>query len=309
MLARAYLRTQDRLVVTARAFAIAGAFLGVIGILERVLGFELASFSGGTPRFDLAIGLIRVSGPYAVPEVYALALLICLAATLCWIQIAGRSVFLIGWGIAAVEIAAIGLTFFRAAWIGAVFVVFAAFGMRRARLTRAAVTAVVLGVLLLALYSQLQHVAAFSTRIHNTQNVQTRFATYDEALSIFAKSPVFGVGVNRYTSAALQLPTNADAVPYPHSSFLGLLAEQGAVGVLPLVFLLLAVTWLLRSFNRAAAEDEIDAAFGAFATGAAFAYLLMSLTLTMLPYGPTNGMFALVLGAVAGRGELDADPL
>ena len=35
--------------------------------------------------------------------------------------------------------------------------------------------------------------------------------------------------------------------------------------------------------------------------GVAVGYLLMSLTLTMLPYGPSNNFFLLMLGLVAAR--------
>jgi hypothetical protein len=36
-------------------------------------------------------------------------------------------------------------------------------------------------------------------------------------------------------------------------------------------------------------------------SGAAAGYLIMSLTLTMLPYGPSNAFFAALLGITVGR--------
>jgi hypothetical protein len=303
LLARAYVRTIGDTVRVARAFAAAGAILAVVGILERLLGFELASLSGGTPRYDLAIAATRVSGPYAVPEVYALALLICLAATLFWVQTTPAGA-VIGRCIVVCEIGAIGLTFFRAAWLAALVVVFAAYGLGRARFTRTATTAIVVGTAALLLYSQLSHLAAVSTRIHNTSNVSTRFATYHEAYAIFKGAPFFGVGVNRYTERALALPTEevsgADAVPYPHSSFMGLLAEQGVVGIVPFLALLGAIALMLRTFKRWETNDA-DRTLAGCTIGAAMAYVLMSLGLTMLPYGPSNALLAILLGVVAGR--------
>jgi hypothetical protein len=41
--------------------------------------------------------------------------------------------------------------------------------------------------------------------------------------------------------------------------------------------------------------------FSAALTGAALAYLAYSLTLAMLPYGPSNQFFAVLLGIAAGR--------
>ncbi len=78
----------DRIRRLAGALMIAGGVLGAIGIAERIFGFELASVTGGSVRFDAVIDQTRISGPYPVPEPYALTLIVCFAATLYWVHFA-----------------------------------------------------------------------------------------------------------------------------------------------------------------------------------------------------------------------------
>ena len=74
----------------ALSLMVAGGALAAIGIAEHLFGFELASLSGSTARFDQSIGVVRISGPYAAPEVFGLSLVLCLAATCLWLQMRPR---------------------------------------------------------------------------------------------------------------------------------------------------------------------------------------------------------------------------
>lgn len=286
------------------ALTIAGLLLAVIGIAERLLGFELASLSGGVPRFDSALGFVRISGPYPVPEVFALSLVVCLVATLYWTQLRGREAYLVGGFVMLLEVTAIGLTFFRVAWIAAAVVLLVGLGFRRRRYIRAVGVLAFAGVVLALLFTQLQRVPAVSARIRNSENIDTRLATYRQGFQVFRKSPLFGVGVDRYPKVAKSLPrvtrAGAEAVPFPHSSFEGMLAEQGLVGFGVLAVVVLAVWRLLHAFLRQA-RSRADSLLASAAIGAAIAYVLFSLTLTMLPYGPSNALFLALLGLVAGR--------
>jgi len=107
------------------SLAFAGGILGAIGVAERVFGFDLSSLNGVAARFDTSVAQIRISGPYQVPEPYGLSLVICLAATLYWIQ--ARRPRPYAWGVLLVslEVAGIALTLFRAAWLAGLVVVIA----------------------------------------------------------------------------------------------------------------------------------------------------------------------------------------
>lgn len=291
----------------AFSIMLAGGMLAVIGIGERVIGYDLSGLSGAEPRFDETIGVVRISGPYEAPEPYGLVLVICLAATLFWIQARGAAGYLTGGVMAGLEVMAIGLTFFRVAWICAIVVFIVAFGLRPRRFGR------VIGVSLLALVivvlalSQVQKVSTVDTRLKNTDNAAGRLASYSQGLEVFKLNPLFGVGYTRYEPNADQLTyvtvNGVRSEPNPHSTFVGTLGETGLLGFIPLLLLTAATVALIRAFNRGV-RTRADTLLAAALTAAALGYLLFSLTLTMLPYSEPNLFLVMLLGMAAGR--LDA---
>jgi O-antigen ligase len=291
----------------AGALAACGLVLAAIGLASKVMGFELASLSGGTPRLDTSIGVIRISGPYDVPEPYALSLLVCLAGTLYWAQLRRAGGLWVGCGIAAIELAAIGLTFFRAAWIGAIVVVAAAFGLRPKRALRAFVVLALVGGAVLAGALAFGDNETIATRVNDTANVYARVATYLQGLEIFREAPLAGVGVNEFVHAQADhfgaAVVGVGALEHPHSTYVSMLAEQGLLGFIPLLAATLAGWLVIRRLRRSAATRG-DVLLAAAAVGAGFSYLIMSLSLTMLPFGPSNALFVIVLGMAASR--LDA---
>jgi O-antigen ligase len=299
----------DRVRRLAGSLMIAGGVLGAIGIAERIWGFELATLTGGSVRFDANLDATRISGPYPAPEPYALSLAICFAATLYWIlsRKRGDGYF---WALlpAGLQVTAVALALFRAGWIAAVLVVIASFGLRPGRFGRTfALTAVAVAVAFAATL-QLEQNRTVASRVNNTENISGRLATYKEGVEIFRTTPVFGVGVGRYTDIAqARAPAEVwgvQAVQWPHSSYVGLLAEQGAVGFVPFLLLSYAVWRLLAALRTVSFRSREATLLLGTVTGAALAYLIMSLTLTMLPYEASNTFFAAFLGGASGR--LDA---
>ncbi len=78
------------------------------------------------------------------------------------------------------------------------------------------------------------------------------------------------------------------------------MAEDGIVGLAALAFGFLGVWGLVRAMNRTA-RNKADEVLAAIVAGAGISYLIYSLSLTMLPYSPSNEMFAILLGMAAGR--------
>jgi O-antigen ligase len=305
-----YATTPGRMERIAASLMIAGGILGAIGVAERIFGFELATFAGGAVRIDQVPGeapVSRVSGPFPVPEPYALSLIVCLAATLYWLQTRKGGGY--GWGVlfASFELGGLAFSLFRAAWIAGLIVVIASFGIRPRRFARALAVAGFVGAIAVAATTQLEQNKTFAQRAHDTDNIYGRLATYKQGIEMFKSAPVFGVGVDRYVVVARSRDPvkvkNVEAIDFPHSSYIWILVEQGLVGFLPLLLLSLAVWRVLRALRRVAFAKEDGVLIGALA-GAAMGVLIMSLTLTMLPYGPSNGLFAVLLGAASGR--LDA---
>jgi O-antigen ligase len=296
----------DRTRRLAGALMVAGGVLAAIGIAERIWGFQLATVRGGNVRFDVAIDLTRISGPYQAPEPYALSLIICFAATLYWIQSRRRGDSF-RWALvfAGLQVTAIALVYFRAAWIAAVVVLIAAFGIRPGRFGRLFAVTGIVAALALAATSQLQESKSFSTRANDTTNVYGRLAAYKQSFELFRSAPVFGVGVNRYHDVAFTQPpetvSNIKAPPDPHNSYTQLLAEQGIVGFLPFLLLSYGVWRLVRGLRAASFRSKEALLLTGPVAGAALGYLIMSLTLAMLPYEPSNAFLAVLLGAASAR--------
>jgi hypothetical protein len=303
-----YATTRERTQRFAFSFMIAGGLLGAIGLAERIMGFELASLSGGQRRYDDVIGATRISGPYSVPETYALSLVICLAVTLYWLQSRGHGPYIWGVLIAALEVGGIAFSYFRAAWIAALLVVVGSLGIRPRRFARTFAVAAVIGSLAFAGTTQLErHSKAFEERTTNTYNIYGRLATYEQGIQLFKSAPFTGVGIDGYTAVVQKrapvVVHKVKSVTFPHSSFVAVLAEQGLFGFVPLLLLSFGVWLVIRRIRAVAATDEEGVLAGSVA-GAAAGYLIMSLTLTMLPYEPSNALFAALLGITVGR--LDA---
>jgi hypothetical protein len=298
----------------AGAFTVTGAILACIGIAEKVLGFQLSSFYGTTPigitgPADVASGLFRITGPYPYSEMYGLALTICLAATLYWVRVQPRK--LMGSAVVALELVAIYFTFFRVVWIAALVICLMSFEVSPRRLQRLYVVVVAVCALAIAASGPLR-TSEFHSRATNTSNVNGRLATYRLSLDIFESAPLVGVGFSRFAAAEAEVGDvsvgGVQSLGYPHSSYFWLLAEQGLVGVLPLIVLTFAGWRLVRRLGRLARIRE-DLLLARVAGGAASVYVLMSLTLTMLAEAPPNAFLLVVLGAVAARVDvLSRDP-
>ena len=289
----------------AGALMLGGAVLGGIGVAERIWGFELATAAGGSVRVDEGFDITRISGPYPAPEPYTLTLAICFAASLYWVltRKPGQRYLLAAISI-GLQLAGIAFAYFRAGWLSAIIIAVAAFGFRPGRVGRMFGIAVVAAAIALAASSALHRNSPAAERLGNTSNISARLATYEQGLHIFATHPLFGVGVDQYNAVAVTEPPKVvrgvASVPFPHSSYIGLLAEQGIVGFLPFVLLSAAIWPLLNALKLASRRKEVAVLTGAVA-GASIAYLIMSLTLTMLPYEPSNAFFAALLGLACGH--------
>jgi hypothetical protein len=296
----------DRFRRLAGALMIAGGVLGAIGIAERIWGFELATLtSGGSVRFDAAVDATRISGPYPAPEPYAVTLIVCFAATLYWLLSRKRgSPYMWGVVFGAIEVSALGLALFRAGWIAGVLVLIASFGLRPGRFGRLFAVGGIICLVAFFATAQLQQNKTVAKRVGNTQNIYNRLATYEQGLQIFRTAPDFGIGIDRYHEVAQKRPpvvvSGAPSVTYPHSSYIGLLAEQGLFGFVPFLVLSYAVWRLLAGLRAVSLRHAGTALVMATVSGAVLGYLIMSLTLTVLPYEPANAYLAALLGGASG---------
>jgi O-antigen ligase len=301
-------RSQERCRQLALALGVGGALLGVIGIAEHYLGFELASKSAGHQPYEPLLGVFRVSGPYPNPEPYALSILMCLAATLYWLQTSRR--YFLGATLVALQLGGVAFALFRTGWIGAIIIVIASFGLRPRRFGRLLGVVGLVGAVVFLAFAQLEQSAGLQERVGNTDNAKSRLASYEQGLTLFTTHPAAGVGVDLYPRAAANLGEAAvggvQGLAAPHSTIVGTMAEMGLWGLLPLLAVIGAIWLLLREFRRRGTGSDVVLA--ASVVGAAIAYAVMSLVLWMLPYGESNAFFLILLGMVAARANETAPP-
>ena len=303
--------TPDRFRRLTGAMAVLGTGLGLSGIAEKVTGYSLAPLSGGVPRLDVQLGIVRVAGPYNVPELYALMLTICLAGTLYWMRSGPRRTLVPGLVACLSILAGIGLTLFRAGWLAAVITIAVMLGAgarRSGRWLRIGAGGGVVVLLALLVFGRNEVVA---TRLGDTGNVYGRLGAYAQSIEMFTERPLFGVGVGRFY-AEQQLREDIvvggiRSVEQAHSSFMAVLVEQGIAGILPFLAVL-AAGWLVARSLRRRAVTRADLLMVGALTAAGLSYLVMSATLTLHTLLPSNGLLAILLGAAARRlGQLE-DP-
>ena len=303
--------TPDRFRRLTGAMAVVGTGLGLSGIAEKVTGYSLAPLSGGVPRLDVQLGIVRVAGPYNVPELYALMLTICLAGTLYWMRSGPRRTLVPGLAACLSILAGIGLTLFRAGWLAAVVTIAVMLGAgarRSGRWLRIGAGGGVVVLLALLVFGRNEVVA---TRLGDTGNVYGRLGAYAQSIEMFTERPLFGVGVGRFY-AEQQLREDIvvggiRSVEQAHSSFMAVLVEQGIAGILPFLAVL-AAGWLVARSLRRRAVTRADLLMAGALTAAGLSYLVMSATLTLHTLLPSNGLLAILLGAAARRlGQLE-DP-
>jgi O-antigen ligase len=303
--------TPRKLRVWAAGLMVSGTLVALLGITERLFGYELASLSGGAVRTDSEVGgLIRVSGPYSVPEVYALTLALTLAATLFW-WMSGRThdarlralPSFVGPVLATVQLVGMIVSLFRVAWACVPVILVIGLGLRFGRRLRLAAVGLAVALATLTLYVPLQDNAVFRTRMSNTANVAGRLATYQMGVEIWRSAPLTGVGINQFADTQSRVDVRevwgVRAVKSPHSSFIATLAEQGAVGFTALVAVCGFCVRMLRRLSRSAPADPTYQVLRAAVIAGAVSYLAFSVELTMLPLGPSNDVLAVLLGLAA----------
>jgi O-antigen ligase len=254
---------------------------------------------------------LRVSGPFPTDDMLAVALLICFAATLFWIQCNTPSRLPLGAIVVALELLGIYFTFFRGAFIAVLAIIVLGLGLRPRKYARLFTVAGVVAALAVVAALQVSPSSGLSQRLNNGQNISGRLATYREGYAIFSAHPFFGVGVGQFSVAQTGvLPTSVNgvqAVDTAHSSYVDTLAEQGLWGLLPLLALTVAVALLVRSLI-VSATNRVDVVFAACLAAAALAYLLMSMELTTVLISTDNLFLAVMLGAGSARVDALAPP-
>jgi putative inorganic carbon (HCO3(-)) transporter len=253
------------------------AALLVSAILASLLAVLSVATTVGPPLANLLEhpGDVRVTGPFGNPNSFGLFLATGIALTAAlWVK-ASRPLVrrgLVATG--AVLMAGLALSFSRggvlAVAAGAVALVFA---RNRALGIAAAVVGLVLALIIYPAFVdwRLENQtgsASETARLALTDSDEGRLSAVLAGFSLFAASPIFGVGFGHYSMLTVSLA--GTTVPIgAHNWYVNVLAEQGAVGIVIWILLMVAVAQWVRT--RAEFPRSIGYAVGGtFAVGSMF---------------------------------------
>jgi O-antigen ligase len=201
---------------------------------------------------SLGVG-VRATGTFMHPEEYALICgLLGLYLMLYWRE---RQRPLLVAVTSSLALVACGLSGLRGSLLPLVFLMIGVYLKRGPKfagrfVTISAVTSVFM-VVLNAIFHPLSN-SVIQDRLSNSDNIYGRIAAYKSAIAIFFDHPVFGVGYGQYTRVALDSRYDSqfagvNSVPFPHNTFLAVLAETGVIGLGLYLWLWIAILRVTRS--------------------------------------------------------------
>jgi O-antigen ligase len=297
--------TVERWRIVAKALTFLGVTIAGFALVQWAVGIEFATISGYTPFVDATAGIVRTGGPYPDPTAYGGVMLVCLAATLYWIQ-TERAYAL---GIPAVLIEVVGLapSYTKSVWGAALLTIVLALGLRRRVSSRTVLVGVYMAIVVGVLYSLVQDTTVIQDRVSSqgsADNFTGRIAAWRQGVVIFQHWPLQGAGIEQFVGAQQVVgPVYQDgvkAVPTPHNVFISVLGEMGVLGIVPLVLILVGAIVMVRAVRRRARTSE-EVIFGSAVVAASAGLLLLSQTFSLNYEPPAFTFGALLLGAAGAR--------
>jgi O-antigen ligase len=304
--------SHERWRILARALACLGVSLAALASVNWILGINLSTYAGFAPFFDSgAAGVARATGPYASPSAFGSVMVVCIAATLYLIQV--EKVYLWGGMAFAFELISLAPTLTKTVWSAGLVTIIIALGLRRritSRLLLVGLTVVLILGIVYSLVGSSQILTERTTSVASTENFVGRLATWQQGLLIFQHWPLFGAGYRQFINAQAFVPhvyvNGVLAVPSAHNTEVAVLAETGLLGSLAFAVLVYAVIRLMSTWRRQAQTSE-EVIFGAIVLAAVIGYVLLSQTFGEIYDPPSTIFVALILGAMAGRLNHNAD--
>lgn len=277
------------------AIIVAGVIMASISVFQRLTGTYGNNYWGfGGWEYSGYVGRPRLSGPYATPNPYAqvLVLIFILALDRLWHD---RSIWLRGLAGYASIVCALALIFTdsRGGFANLVFTLVVFFLFNRPNLT-ALLTVFLIGMVIFRFtpgnYTErlltLTELNPFQSDAQQIQDESFRGRTSENlaAWRMFLDHPILGVGLNNYSyyyqsySREIGLDNRREARD-PASLYLQLLADQGLVGMVVFISILISVFMNLqrayKGFKMSGKRDEMYISIALFAALAG--YMFMSL--------------------------------
>jgi O-antigen ligase len=270
-----------------------------------MFGIEFATISGYTPFVDATAGIVRTGGPYPDPTAYGGVMLVCLAATLYWIQT--ERAYALGVPIVLFEVIGLAPSYTKTVWGAALLTIILALGLRRRISSRTVLVGIWVAIVVGIVYSLVQDTAVIQDRVSSqgsADNFTGRLAAWRQGVVIFQHWPAYGSGIEQFVGAQQVVgPVYQDgvkAVPTPHNVLISVLGEMGLIGTIPLVLALVGAVLMVRAVRRRARTSE-EVIFGSAVVAATAGLLLLSQTFSLNYEPPAFTFGALLLGAAGAR--------
>lgn len=260
------------------AIIVAGLFMGAISVFQYLTNsFDMAfwGFGGWEQQVSGAISRQRVTGPYANPNAFAQVMLVVIPLALdrvwherrlFWRALAGLAAFL--------AVLTIFITFSRGGLLAMMFTVAIFFILRRPSFFPIVITIALVYFLLGFIPSTYAERIGTLAQFLPTQNAELldqsfrgRLSENTAAWQMFLDHPVVGVGLGNYSLQYQNYSRLIGVDPRrtarsPASLYMEILSEQGLVGMVVFVILLIMVFGGMRrayrQFRRSGMEREAD---------------------------------------------------
>lgn len=211
---------------------IVGIYASLLGILEYLTGSDILTFREGIVE---RAGWLRINGPYKNDTAFGVNVSICFFIALYKFitssntDMKKRKVFYSL--IFVLLLLAVFFNFYRGIWLALIIGLIAWFLIRRKGLSKLTFFVIILAIVMVPIFNQIQSTRFFSERLTNIQTIQSRLNVFDEAIYLFKRNPIKGIGFNNYSGLQKS----------QHNMFLAYLSETGILGTSAFMIL----TWFL----------------------------------------------------------------
>lgn len=310
LFARALLGSEQGLRRLAITLALIGAVLGLIAVREQLT--NQAILSPLPYRWAYGEHSVKVTSLFGAPAIMALTLALPLPVVFLAAVRARGPWTRVAWGAALAAMAAgLLLTYVRAGWLAAVIGAGVVIALSR-RARRAALWLAPVALILALLFGGgVFDARAIQERFSAEGPIDYRVQALTVGLQIAARAPLFGLGLDNYSDAAIAAgwrPISAIGLPAvaAHNLFIYVLTSAGLIALLPLLTLFALIGW--RAFQlwrrrRTSSAALPDPDWLAAALGTWAGYLLFANTIDALGAQLANMLFFLIMGAVLGAYE------
>ena len=307
LLAADGIRTRERLEALLRALGLIGGALAGIGIIQFLLGIDLAAMvrlpglelnDPALSRISERWGYRRVSGTTAHAIEFCVVLSMLLPFAIHYAVAGGRRHRLLHWASVALMAAAIPMAVSRSGALGALVVGLVLVPTWPARWIRRAVAlgAVYVVAMKLAVPGLLGTIRSLFLNAGIDPSVLDRQSDYGYVARFVRERPIFGRGFSTF------LPTRYD---YLDNQYLGTLVETGVVGLVALVALFVVAMGLAVGARRRS-DDFATRHLAQALLASIAAAAVTSATFDFLGFPTSQGVAFLVIGASGALWRLQA---